>query len=60
MNLNPILEISEPCGEYYTCNACDSKDNLKNISIGHDDGKNSQTQTIRLCKGCRQILKNKL
>ena len=58
--IKPIVIVSNMDADYYTCNACNRKDDLKNISVGYSMGEYSTTHSIRLCRICRQILKEQL
>jgi hypothetical protein len=60
MDINPIIEINDMKGDYWTCSTCTGKDDVKEISIGYALYRNSHVQSVRLCKSCRKILKEKL
>ncbi len=58
--MKPIIEVSKMDADYYTCNACTGKDDVKQISVGYTIGNGGHTQSIRLCKACRKVLKKLL
>lgn len=60
MDVTTVITVSDMDADYYTCNACGCRNDVKDITVGFGVQGGAITRSIRLCKSCRQVLKEQL